>query len=103
MATTQRCSVCGLWSADPDRCSHVLGRFTPSTLDAAWAEAEAALPEGDRINTLCRHGDGWLVWTEGRPPGHLSDRPIAHGQGPTPAAALRALAVSLRKDTPVVG
>lgn len=71
------------------------------SLDAAWAEAEAALPEGWAIDGLYRvvartslerewevivHEDDWQ-----------GDEDNHHGRGPTPAAALRALAARLRE------
>lgn len=73
----------------------------PDSLDAAWAEAEAALPEGWAIDGLYRvvartslerewevivHEDDWQ-----------GDEDNHHGRGPTPAAALRALAAKLRE------
>jgi hypothetical protein len=72
------------------------------SLDAAWAEAEAALPEGWRIEGL------WHSW----PPNPVLDPEwgttvsnaqtgemtiSVHADGPTPAAALRALAAKLRE------
>jgi hypothetical protein len=73
-------------------------------LDVAWREAEAALPEGwhvgevkntdYRVSTM---GDGerWLVmaWEFGDNPDY---RTFESAYGPTPAAALRALAARLR-------
>lgn len=91
------------------------------SLDAAWAEAEAALPEGWRFvelsNCLTDPGepeqDGWRVcWLafaapapltilsamEGIYDDGLNDyREHVEGSGPTPAAALRALAAALRE------
>jgi hypothetical protein len=67
-------------------------------LDAAWAEAEAALPEGWRL-AVQRTDEDFDTWAatgvsqaffDGE-----SDDAYADGQGPTPAAALRALAVAL--------
>ncbi len=68
-------------------------------LDAAWAEAEAALPEGWHLCEMTLHchagnGDGergpWLVEA------HDGDRWWSEcGEGPTPAAALRALTAAL--------
>ncbi|MDP2622294.1 MAG: hypothetical protein Q8Q29_00650 [Actinomycetota bacterium] len=76
------------------------------TLDEAWAEAEAALPEGWRIDTL-RIGRNyphepeveWVVWAE--KPDYFAPRDgrTAFGSGPTPTAALQALAAALR-ETP---
>lgn len=73
-----------------------------STLDAAWAAAEAALPEGWAITGLTLRaavmaGRYWLV---------IANRPNTRGigasaRGDTPAAALQALAARLR--VPVAG
>jgi hypothetical protein len=63
-------------------------------LDAAWAEAEAALPPGQTMDlTLESHVDGgrYLAWTM-----RHTDTAIVRGEGSTPAAALRALAAKLR-------
>jgi hypothetical protein len=62
----------------------------PGSLDAAWAEAEAALPDGWNVHGVERIGVG--NW-------HAAAWPLVdavHGHGPTPAAALRALAERLR-------
>jgi hypothetical protein len=80
----------------------------PDSLDAAWAEAEAALPEGWWLHAL----DAWsfddMAWrVEAASAGHQepSDSwaryhavrgPSVATYGPTPAAALRALAAKLR-------
>lgn len=73
-------------------------RAVPSGLDAAWAEAEAALPEGWRL-TVQRTDEDFDTWSaaavspaffEGE-----NDDDYADGQGPTPAAALRALTAAL--------
>lgn len=75
------------------------------SLDAAWAEAEAALPEGWRIVALRASIHGWSArvtgpaiqeraadWHRAGPgPWSLLIR------GPTPAEALRALAAVLRR------
>ena len=70
-------------------------------LDEAWAAAEAALPEGWRIDSLvCRMDSTWLVRARGEwlrvddHHGRWTDHEVA---GPTPAAALRALALALRE------
>ena len=95
------CAVCGAAS---------------DSLDAAWAEAEAALPEGWRIAELSRgvadvndpkqrhHGYWWNAYATPEAdtviPGmeELVDDDGAvwnEGHGPTPAAALRDLAAKL--------
>lgn len=68
-------------------------------LEAAWAAAEAALPEGWVIWDVRRHErrgrpDEWEVYASPR----MGGRPGAHGAGLDPAAALRALAERLRDD-----
>jgi hypothetical protein len=77
------------------------------TLDAAWAEAEAALPEGwvcgvqgTDLAVPGRLYDAWAGvgrhWDEHA--GRLADTPPeCFGFGPTPAAALRELAARLRE------
>jgi hypothetical protein len=68
----------------------LLAESTPAApdeegLDAAWAAAEAALGEYWRVRSLVEVKDGWeAVATDGNR--------IAHVAGPTPLAALRALA-----------
>jgi hypothetical protein len=62
-------------------------------LDAAWAEAEAALPEGWRILAVSwptEHDDEWAASAGG-------EGKITYGKGQTPAAALHALAARLAK------
>ena len=66
------------------------------SLDAAWAEAEAALPErhgGLHLNSYGDWGriDGWSAHT------FAPRQPTITATGPTPAAALRALAAKLRE------
>jgi hypothetical protein len=62
-------------------------------LDAAWAEAEAALPEGWHIDRLHRNGPkDWTAYASEAP--YLGLEMGAHN---TPAAALRALAAKLRE------
>lgn len=70
------------------------------SLDAAWAEAEAALPKGWWIVSVRRYyfGSSWRV-DFGRPDDFDPSRYIENS-GPeksTPAAALRALAAKLRE------
>lgn len=62
------------------------------SVDAAWAEAEAALPEGWVLGGVTLHNPGYKAFAAHR------FRPGIHVYGhPTPAAALRALAVRLRE------
>jgi hypothetical protein len=79
---------------------------SPDSLDAAWAAAEASLPEGWWIDHLELSGmsvsfvDGSrdrLGWWEAlaKGPKYVD----AEGAGPTPAAALRALADRPRERT----
>jgi integrase len=83
-----------------DQIEAIRAAFSDS-LDAAWAEAEAALPEGWglRLTKAERHatlpGEG-RVFAHAKPP-YGSRRPRIRGEGPTPAAALRALAAKLRE------
>jgi hypothetical protein len=68
--------------------------FRRDSLDAAWAEAEAALPEGWMGPSLAEQTEGnWRAYSARR---HSSPPEIITTVGPTPAAALRALAVKLR-------
>jgi hypothetical protein len=63
-------------------------------LDSAWAAVEAALPDGWRIDELATWDGwdgGWRVVC-GSP---LPDDPGVEAFGPTPAAALRALALAV--------
>ena len=83
---------------------------TPATLDAAWAEAEAALQPKEVILSIRRTADGgWEVWA-GVPDPVPPDVDYGYGvgkgdggwgpdwaEGPTPAAALLALAGNLRE------
>ncbi len=76
-------------------------------LGAAWAEAEAALPEGWWLHALNAWSFGDMAWmveaaSAGRPQtSYFADDKAIHGPnavayGPTPAAALHALAERLR-------
>ena len=74
----------------------------PDSLDAAWSEAEAALPEGYVIESVSRQRSWWGVdekaWTaEAAEQADGGDWPAIFGDGDTPAAALRALAARLRE------
>jgi len=73
-------------------------------LDAAWAAAEAALPEGWRLFSVSRPGDAERYWATAHGPilkGRCSmgreheDYLRENGYGPTPADALLALAARL--------
>lgn len=70
--------------------------FASDSLDAAWAEAEAALPDGWRIKEVRVHDldDEWGAEAENMT-GVGRYRWVEHG--PTPAAALRALTARLRE------
>ena len=89
------------YAANPEDLAVAVGEYvaaweaatSPDSLDAAWAEAEAALPEGWR---LCLHGSF----------GSVAFKAVADSQewaavieapALTPAAALRALAAKLRE------
>ena len=65
------------------------------TLDEAWAEAEAALPEGWALYVLDQHRGEWRA-TAGRIEAGYDNPFIAMESGPTPATALHALAIALR-------
>jgi len=66
----------------------------PDSLDAAWAEAEAALPEGWQLRGVERQGVKWLANAD-EPRGAAWN--VAHAYAETPAAVLRALAAKLRE------
>lgn len=70
------------------------------SLDAAWAEAEAALPEGWALTLTPDTTEPDTYVAEGRPRDPFDSTrtgDLAWGAGPTPAAALRALAAQLRQ------
>ena len=72
------------------------------SLDAAWAEAEAALPEGWAIVSIFATSSAPWEWRAfaGLTVNPESDDPfMSWAEGPTPAAALRALAARLRGET----
>lgn len=69
-------------------------------LDAAWAEAEAALPEGWWGPSLgpeeaIKKAEAWRAFAWDRP---TQRGRLIEGHGTTPAAALRALAEQLREQ-----
>jgi hypothetical protein len=70
---------------------------TADSLDAAWAEAEAALLEGGYISMLGhqRPDSVWVV--QAQVPGRATFGNTLTEVGSTPAAALRALAAKLRE------
>jgi hypothetical protein len=73
-----------------------LAHAAPERLDEAWAEAVAALPEGWAIGLIASTKDDWTSSCYG--PNWLAtqdEREYVAGDGPTPAAALRALAARL--------
>ncbi len=75
----------------------------PDSLDAAWAEAEAALPEGWTLDALRRGGNGvWHAYADSNQHlgGPYRGRPFADEAGATHVAALRALAYRLRARVP---
>lgn len=100
MATRMATTINGLQPVCECSVCRIVGGIDPDlSLDAAWAEAEAALPEGWAIDGLYRvvartsldrewevivHEDDW----QGAEDNH-------HARGATPAAALRALAAKL--------
>ena len=76
----------------------------PASLDAAWAEAEAALPEGHYELRLSSHAGVRGVYFasvhDGTEGAMATRAGVAVAEGPTPAAALRALAEKLGEETP---
>ena len=101
------CNACEgeLWPCDA-------AQLATDSLDAAWAEAEAALPEGWQIITLewagmitdylgepiPEDGEDWRAIADalGKEDEDEVDE-IRYARGPSPAAALRALATKLRE------
>ena len=114
-----RCGGCGVdlstWptNATGHVCAALRATDTPS-LDAAWKAAEEALPEGWSLHGVRRgyvgaaataNGPAWSataqlagIGVEQRRHGTV---PNKTGTGPTPAAALLALAARLRESHPV--
>lgn len=95
------CPWCHAYPTHRDECIAVLALSGAASrpaqeppapsLDAAWAEAEAALPEGWAIDRVYWRDDiTWSAWAANTTGGGL------RGDGDTPAAALRALAAVLR-------
>jgi hypothetical protein len=72
---------------------HIRECHLPDSVDAAWAEAEAALPKGG-IHLHSPGGNPRVYWAEGIDPRRMIS---ASEMGPTPAAALRALTAKLRE------
>lgn len=85
----QRKSEPGTWSA-------ARSSSAPAELDAAWKEAEEALPEGWWIRDVARDGNATLYrWqADAVGPKHWEEE---YGEGSTPAAALIALAATLAR------
>jgi hypothetical protein len=88
------CTACDWYSSEPGGVSWT--EHLPDSLDAAWAEAEAALPERACGLSITAQGDwgvvrNWAAWA------YAPGEPTITGNGPTPAAALRALAARLRE------
>lgn len=77
---------------------HLCPTCAAVSLDSAWAEAEAALPDGWDLSGVENASEGsGRYWTAGA---FLPWDESAHdviADGPTPAAALRALAAKLRE------
>jgi hypothetical protein len=114
--------VCNRWPEHETQAAAILGdtgRYLPDGgLDAAWAEAEAVLPEGWWIHGIHAWSfDDMAYMVEAATAGshywagkskrekvagtrHYAPGPNAMAYGPTPAAALRALAAKLRETTP---
>jgi hypothetical protein len=75
----------------------------PQALDAAWAEAEAALPNGWRLR-VTRADESFKVWQASAVSPEFfdgendNDAECAMGEGDSPAAALHALAARLRDE-----
>lgn len=101
MATRMATTINGLQPVCECSVCRIVGGIDPDlSLDAAWAEAEAALPKGWWIVSVRRYyfGSSWRV-DFGRPDDFDPSRYIENS-GPeksTPAAALRALAAKLRE------
>jgi hypothetical protein len=74
----------------------LFGKDAPDSLDAAWAEAEAALPEGWEINLYLDPRAEDITHRYGVNAGHPQRFAEIMVNGPTPAAALRALEAKLR-------
>jgi hypothetical protein len=80
------------WCVRP--CPHATP--APERLDVAWAEAEAART-GWGVTAVLVEFDGEWVATAS-PEVEMGTAPQVEGRGPTPAAALRALAARLRES-----
>lgn len=73
----------------------------PDTLDAAWAQAEAALPTGWLIEGLLQFPIGtWEATAEPASDGRWApeEGAVVQVEGRTPAGALEALAAALRRE-----
>lgn len=86
---------------DLEAAGHGFNNATQDSLDAAWAEAEALVPPGYRLDLSygcgTREHPDWLYHASCRAKGDYLGY-IGHNPGgPTPAAALRALAARLKE------
>lgn len=85
---------------DADAMEEVMrGASSDAPLDVAWAEAEAALPDGWVIESIGGgvSASGWVA--DAALNGSILAGEFEQGQGPTPAAALHALAARLAAST----
>ena len=79
-----------------------LASHAKDSLDAAWTEAEAALPEGWRFGVSPYHPNGWQAFAYDIyqvPEYGQTDHSTGAIYGPTPTLALRALTARLREQT----
>jgi hypothetical protein len=70
-------------------------------MGVAWAECEAALPEGWEMGCLDRQSGEWAAIADGWNPTTEEGHDYAAATGPTPTAALLALAAKLREGSDV--
>lgn len=96
--TTETCDELRGPCLDPGRHHPFRAAPVAEGLDAAWAAAEAALPEGWRLHLLeATPQDEWRV-VAGKRIDDGTDPFIAIAEGPTPIAALLALVAKLEAD-----
>lgn len=98
--TEHRSHECGDADCPVSRARAALAGDTEpaAELGAAWTEAEGALPEGWQMYSLTDEGRQRGVKTVWRASVINGDSHAKAGLGPTPAAALRALAARLALD-----